>query len=118
MEIYRENILDHYKNPRNFGRVANPTHESSEENVSCGDDIGMSLTVEGGTVKDIGFEGHGCAIALSTASMLTERVAGMAVEEVKNLSADDIVNLLGFTPTPSRMRCALLSLVALKKTLD
>lgn len=117
MEIYRENILDHYKNPRNFGRIAGATGESREENVSCGDEIGMSVRVVDGVIEEVGFEGYGCAVAMASASMLTEKVWGMSSHAVNNLAEEDVVELLGFKPTPSRMRCALLPLQALKSAL-
>ena len=117
MEIYREQLLDHYKNPRHYGLVEKPTHQSFEENISCGDEISLSLVVEDGTVVKVGFEGQACVIAKASASLLSEKILGMVVEEVKRLSKEDVLGLLGIEPTPSRLKCALLPLEALRSSL-
>ncbi len=120
MDIYRQTILDHYKNPRNYGHLSRPEAKFEEANVSCGDRIGMELTfkiksVTFKVIQDIRFHGEGCAISQASASMLTETVKGMKREDVMALSLDDVQKLLGTTLTPSRVKCALLPLEAIQK---
>lgn len=122
-DFYRENILDHYKNPRNFGRMKNPDIFYEEENPFCGDKIGMEIKwkIENGKwkiVKDVKFYGEGCAISMATASMLTGKVKGKSLQEIKKLKPKDILKLLGVNLTPTRLKCALLPLEVLDKTLD
>lgn len=116
MDLYRETILDHYKNPRNFGHLdgAHIVHE--ELNPSCGDKIRMEVKYEN-TIVDIRFSGVGCAINQATASMLTEYVKNKTKEEVMKLQLHDIEAMLGTTLTPSRVKCALLPLEVLQKAL-
>ena len=114
-DFYRENILDHYRNPRNKGHLDNPTHTHEEHNPLCGDVIRMDLHVNGDNVIDqVRFEGRGCAISQASASMLTEMLQGKTLEEAKQLSKDDILEVLGIEIGPVRLKCALLSLKTLK----
>ena len=114
-DFYRENILDHYRNPRNKGHLDNPTHTHEEHNPLCGDVIRMDLHVNGDNVIDqVRFEGRGCAISQASASMLTEMLQGKTLEEAKQLSKDDILEVLGIDIGPVRLKCALLSLKTLK----
>lgn len=120
MDIYREIILDHYKNPRNFGHLEKPDASLEEGNVTCGDRIVMEIAVSRQSsavcnIKDIRFSGEGCAISQAAASMLTEKVIGMSTEDVMSLNAQDITEMLGTPLTPSRMKCAVLSLEVLHK---
>ncbi len=117
MDIYREQILDHYKNPRNFGHLPKPTVKVEEGNVTCGDRVIMELEVKNGKVTDVAFSGEGCAISQASASMLTEKIRGMKTEDVMGLAGFDIITLLGTTLTPSRTRCATLSLEVLQKAI-
>jgi len=82
-QFYREYILDHYKNPRNFGRLENPDISHEEDNPLCGDVIGMDFRVKNGVIEDIKFHGRGCAISQASASLLTERLKGLPLEEAK-----------------------------------
>lgn len=122
MDIYRELILDHYKNPRNFGHLAKPDAVMEENNVSCGDRIIMEIHTgeKNGKkiIKDVRFSGEGCAISQASASLLTEKVMGMTLEEVLALTTEDILELLGTTLTPSRIKCATLSLEVLHRTIQ
>lgn len=118
MDIYRETILDHYKNPRNFGRLVSPTAHTEEINISCGDRIIVDVLVESGHVTDIRFIGEGCAIHQASASMLTEKVKGMDVSQVLALAREDVEALLGTSLTPSRIKCALLPLEAIQKAVQ
>lgn len=118
MDIYREELLDHVKHPRNFGSLDDPTVSAKNANPSCGDEMVMQLNIVGGVVRDVRFSGESCAISKASASMLTETVAGKSVAELRRLTADDQLKLLGAELTPSRQHCALLSLETLKRALD
>jgi nitrogen fixation NifU-like protein len=113
-QFYREYILDHYKNPRNFGRIegAEITHE--EYNPLCGDVVGMDFRVRGGVIEDVRFHGRGCAISQASASLLTERLKGMTLNEARQVGKDDVLEELGIDISPARLKCALLSLKVLK----
>ena len=114
-DMYREVILDHYKNPRNRG-VLDPADISYEDdNPLCGDRIRIDLRVDDDNViTEVGFSGRGCAIAQASASMLTEHILGKSLDEVKQMQKDDMLDLLGIELTPVRLKCALLSLKVLK----
>lgn len=116
-EIYREQILEHYKHPRNFGRLKKANAVASDNLVSCGDQLSMQLLIGEDVVRDIKFQGTGCAISMASASMLTEFVKGKPVSDLKRLTKDDILGMLGINPTPTRLKCALLSLEVLHKAL-
>ncbi len=122
MDLYREQILDHFKHPRNFGHLNNPDIIQEEGNVTCGDRIIIEIKrqkLKGKIIlEEISFNGEGCAISQASASMLTEKAIGMDIEEVKKLSSQDIIDLLGTTLTPSRTKCALLSLEVLQKAVS
>jgi nitrogen fixation NifU-like protein len=113
-QFYREYILDHYKNPRNFGRLESPDITHEEENPLCGDVVGIDLKVEDGKVADVRFHGRGCAISQASASLLTERLKGMSLEDAKQIGKDDVLEELGIEISPARIKCALLSLKVLK----
>ncbi len=116
MDLYRDLILDHYHNPRNFGHLGKPDVVVEEYNASCGDKIVMEITFDT-RVKDIRFSGEGCAISQASASMLTERAKTLDKKKILSMSLDDITNMLGTTLTPSRTKCALLPLEVLQKAI-
>jgi nitrogen fixation NifU-like protein len=114
-DIYREIILDHYRNPRNKGRISDADASFHDSNPLCGDEIDIHLKVEDDVVKDIKFEGRGCAISQASASMLTEMVMNKSLTSVKELGKDDILENIGLMNLgPARIKCALLSLKVLK----
>jgi nitrogen fixation NifU-like protein len=113
-QFYREYILDHYKNPRNFGRLDNPDISHEEENPLCGDVVGIDLRVQDGSIEDVRFHGRGCAISQASASLLTERLKGMRLDDAKHIDKDDVLDELGIEISPARIKCALLSLKVLK----
>lgn len=115
MDLYREEILDHYKHPRNFGHLKEANIRSEEINVSCGDRVMIEIQTTGNIVSDIRFSGQGCAINQASASMLTELIKGMSVRAIIKLTLKDVEKLLGTTLTPSRVKCALLPLEAIQK---
>ena len=113
-DLYRENILEHYKQPRNWGTLEDPDLEFEDNNPLCGDELKVQLRIEDGKVADVGFIGHGCAISQAAASMASDEVIGMPVEELVRLDKDFILELLGIDISATRMKCALLSLKVLK----
>lgn len=114
-DLYRENILDHYRQPRYKGELEPHTHRHLEHNPVCGDEIQIDLYVnDDQIVEHASFSGHGCAISQASASMLMERIQGQPLEKVKNLTKDDVLEDLGIPIGPVRMKCALLSLKVLK----
>jgi nitrogen fixation NifU-like protein len=114
-DFYRENILDHFRNPRNAGTLENPTHSHEEDNPLCGDVIRIDLHVnEDNVIDKVAFKGKGCAISQASASMLTEMIQGKTLEEAKQIGKEDILEALGIEIGPVRMKCALLSLKVLK----
>jgi nitrogen fixation protein NifU and related proteins len=113
-DFYRDYILDHYRSPRNFGHLENPDAKAEDLNPLCGDTIAMELQIEGGVVKDVRFSGKGCAISQASASMLTESVKGMKLEDVAKLSKDVVLENVGIGISPTRMKCATLGLRVLK----
>lgn len=117
MEIYQDIILDHYRNPRNFKVIPSCPNHGEAKNPTCGDRLAIDVSVTDGVIGDIGFQGVGCAISQAAASMLTEHVRGKTVALALALGPKDVLRLLGVTLSPTRMKCALLSLETLKKAL-
>ena len=113
-EIYHENILDHYRHPRHRGTLEHPDITYEDANPLCGDHIRMDLNVRDGRVDQVRFSGHGCSISQAAASMLAERIEGQPLEEVKKISRDDVLEMLGIELGPVRLKCALLALKTLK----
>lgn len=114
-DIYREIILDHYRNPRNKGKLLEADVSIHDSNPLCGDEIDIHLKVEEDKIKDIKFEGRGCAISQASASMLTEMVLDKPLNLVRDLAKQDILENIGLTNLgPARIKCALLSLKVLK----
>ena len=113
-QFYREYILDHYKNPRNFGRIEHADISHEELNPLCGDVVGMDFKVAEGRIEDVKFHGRGCAISQASASLLTERLKGMSLEEARQIEKEDVLDELGIEISPARLKCALLSLKVLK----
>jgi len=113
-QFYREFILDHYKSPRNFGRLEGPDVSHEEYNPLCGDLVGMDFRIDDGVIADVRFHGRGCAISQASASLMTERLKGLSLEEARQISKDDVLEELGIQISPARLKCALLSLKVLK----
>jgi nitrogen fixation protein NifU and related proteins len=113
-DFYRDFILDHYRSPRNFGHLDTPSAVAEELNPLCGDKIRMELDVQNGVVSDVRFSGKGCAISQASASMLTEHVKGMRLEEIAKLPKDVVLENVGIGISPTRMKCAMLGLRVLK----
>ena len=113
-EIYRENILDHYKNPSHRGAIENPDITYEDANPLCGDVIRVDLRVNDGRIEQVRFEGTGCSISLACADMLCEKIEGMTLEEAREVSRDDVMEMLGIELGPVRLKCGLLALKTLK----
>mgnify|MGYP001607244498 CR=1 FL=1 len=114
-DIYRENIMDHYKNPRNFGKLENANIEFHDYNPLCGDEITIQLKTNGSAIKEIKFVGRGCALSMATASMLTEELKEKTINDVDKLTNEDIFKMIGINVSPSRIKCVLLASTAIKK---
>lgn len=117
-EIYMQNILDHYKNPHHEGKLKDFTSSHEEKNTLCGDTISVTLRLEKGILKDAKFQGVGCAVSQAAISMLLDEVIGMKKEKIMKLKKDDVLEMLGITLGPVRLKCALLGLETLHKAIQ
>ena len=119
-DFYRENILDHYKNPRNYGLLEPSDAHAEGQNPLCGDEVSVSIRFgpDGETIEAIGFEGRGCAISQAATSMLTDIVKGRTAAEVAGLPKEEILAEVGIPLTPVRMKCAILGLGVVKVALN
>lgn len=117
-ELYRDFILDHYRNPRNAGALEAPDASFEDNNPLCGDKIRMDLKLRDGVIEDIKFKGRGCAISQASASLLTEVVKGKTVAEVARIGKEDVLENLGIQISAARLKCALLGLKVLKEALS
>jgi nitrogen fixation NifU-like protein len=110
-DMYRQQILDHYRNPRNYGELEDPTFTHVGENPMCGDTISIDIELadDGETIERAAFQGDGCAISQASASMLSERLHGTTLEELEAIDRDDIVEMLGVDISPMRVKCAVLA---------
>ncbi len=117
--LYRKHILDHYGNPRNWGRLEAPDIVGDAANPSCGDQIRIELALDGmERVVDVAFEGEGCMISLASSSIFTERVKGMSIEELAAITEDDVLTWLDAVVGRSRRACALMPLSVLRRALQ
>jgi nitrogen fixation protein NifU and related proteins len=116
-ELYRDFILDHYRNPRNAGTLEKPDATFEDNNPLCGDKIRMDLKLRDGVIEDIKFRGRGCAISQASASLLTEAVKGKTVAEVERIGKEEVLENLGIQISAARLKCALLGLKVLKQAL-
>ncbi len=117
MDIYAENILDHYKHPRNSGTLDEPTVCHREQNLSCGDDLTIDLTIKNGVISDMKWRGEGCAISQAATSLLSEELVGMTVTDAMSQKPEHIYALLGVPIGPRRLKCALLCVHTLRNAL-
>lgn len=113
-DLYREHILDHYNNPRNYGVIEDADISHEEDNPLCGDKIRIDLKLKDGKIDQISFSGEGCAISKASASILTDMVKDQELSWVKGLGKDDILDELGIPISAVRIKCALLALKVLK----
>ena len=114
-ELYREQILEHYKRPHNFGRLEDPDLEYEDNNPFCGDEQRVTIKLDGeGRVAEVAFEGQGCAISTAATSLLTDELAGKTREELLALPKEEVLDLLGIEISATRMKCAMLGLKVVK----
>jgi nitrogen fixation protein NifU and related proteins len=118
-QLYREVILDHYKNPRGHGLLENADAEAEGQNPLCGDEVSIYVAFadDGDTIEEVKFSGRGCAISQAATSMLMEMVTGRSATEVATLPRDELLDEIGIPLTPIRLKCALLGLSTLKLAL-
>ncbi|HUK44598.1 MAG TPA: SUF system NifU family Fe-S cluster assembly protein [Gaiellaceae bacterium] len=119
-DFYRENILDHYKNPHNHGLLEPNDAHAEGQNPLCGDEVSVSIrfAADGETIEEIGFEGRGCAVSQAATSMLTDIVKGRKASEVASMPKEEILGEVGIPLTPVRMKCAILGLGVVKVALN
>lgn len=113
--LYKDNIMDHYKNPRNKGKIENSDVEFKENNPVCGDEISVTIKLDGDVIKDIKYEARGCAISIASMSMLSDFLKGKKTSDVMKMDKKDIMDLLNIPIGPARLKCALLGLETVKK---
>jgi len=118
-QMYREVILDHYKNPRGHGLIEDADAQAEGQNPLCGDEVSIYVSFEedGDTIDEVKFSGRGCAISQAATSMLTEMVKGRSATQVATLPRDELLDEIGIPLTPVRLKCALLGLSTLKLAL-
>jgi nitrogen fixation NifU-like protein len=117
-DLYRDEILEHYRRPHNFGTLPTPDAMHEGYNPLCGDRITLMLGLEGEEVKEVAFTGRGCAISQASASMLTDEIKGKPLSDVARLTNQDVLDELGIDISPARLKCALLSIETLRRALD
>jgi len=117
--MYQEVILQHYRAPRNFGPLEQPDRMGEESNPLCGDHITLQLKVDAAShkIEAVRFQGDGCAISVASTSLLTEKLAGLSLEEAGRLSQEDVLKSLGIPLSPVRVKCALTGYAALGRAL-
>jgi len=116
-QLYRQQVIDHYKNPRNLGVIKDTNIKQKLANRFCGDEIIVYLVVENDKLKDFKFMPQGCAISVAAASLLSEKIIGMEIKKILKLDINFIEELLGTKLTSSRIKCGLLALDAVKQAL-
>jgi nitrogen fixation NifU-like protein len=118
-DLYRDEILEHYRRPHNFGTLEAPDAMYEGSNPLCGDRITMMLEIgEDERVTDVAFTGRGCAVSQASASMLTDELRGKSLEDIARLQSQDVLDLLGIEISPARLKCALLSLDTVQRALN
>lgn len=115
--LYRQNILEHYRHPHNFGKLQNADAHAGDSNPLCGDELAIDVRIEGGRIAKIGFSGQGCAICLSSASILSDMALGKDAKSAFAITKKQLLDEIGIDPGPSRLKCALLSYKVLKLAL-
>ncbi len=117
-DLYRQIILDHYKNPKNQRKILNPTIIRKGHNPLCGDHIEIHMRIKNEELEDISFEGKGCALSIATSSILTEELKGKKIEDIKKMTREDVYALIGIDISPARNKCVMLPLTTIKQGLQ
>lgn len=115
--LYREQLLEIYKNPTNRGTLPNSSVKVTEKNAFCGDIITLEMEIVDGVIKDIAFDGDACMVAIASSSLLTEEIKGKTLQEAAKITKDDVLKMIGVELTTSRVKCATLVLEALQSAL-
>lgn len=115
MSVYNDVVMEHFRNPKNYGRLEKYDFTTGDQNPSCGDSIVIDGRVEGGKVVALGFESHGCAVNKASASMVTQAALGKTPDEILALDKNFVLGLLGLELGPNRIKCAMLGLMALQQ---
>ena len=113
--LYREIILEHWENPQNYGVISDADIDVSDMNPLCGDEIRITAKIKEGRIVAIQFVAIGCAISKASASLFTEEIKGMELHTVQKITEQEVLDTLGITLTPARMKCALLGWQVIKK---
>ena len=117
-DLYRDEILEHYRRPHNFGTLPNPDASYEGSNPLCGDRITLMLEIgDDGNVSDVAFTGRGCAISQASASLLTDEIRGKSLTDLAKVGNQDVLDALGIEISPARLKCALLSVDTLRRAL-
>ncbi len=114
LDIYAENLMQHYEKQHNRGRLSDFDVKVHEENTTCGDSMDLYLKVDKGRVKDVSFEGIGCIISMGSASITTDFVKGKSLKEIEKMDARTVIDIIGVDPGPARIHCATLAMRAVK----
>ncbi len=117
IDLYQEELLEHYKSPKNSGILENPTVKFHDTNPLCGDEVTVTAKIKNNIVKNLKFESRGCAISVASASKLSEQIKGKSVEEVLKLDNKFVLDLIVVPISAMRLKCALLSLKAIQKAI-
>jgi nitrogen fixation protein NifU and related proteins len=115
MDLYREQILEHWQNPLNFGKIKNANLTVKQVNLLCGDTVTFYFKVKAGKILQVSFVGDGCAISIASASILSEAVKGKSFKQIKALRGEDVFRMLGGPVSPARIKCAFLAFEAVRK---
>ncbi len=116
--IYSQILDDHYREPRNFGRMEDPDVQVTETNPTCGDTISLFIKVKDGNLEEISYVASGCLISVASASILSEKATGSSLKEIRTMAKSDVLKNLGLKLGPAREKCALISYDALMKAID
>lgn len=116
-DLYKQKIIDHYKNPRNQGELKDFTYRAQVANSVCGDEVTIFMKEQDGKIVEVGYKGTGCAISMAGVSMLSEKLKGMTIQEVNDLKNEYILDLLGMDQKSPRLKCALISVEAARRAI-
>ena len=117
--LYKQLIIDHYKNPKNFGNVGKLKLHNKVENASCGDVINVGMEIDdSGVVKSVAFDGSGCAISIASTSIFLDSLKGKTLSDIKKIKSGDVLKMVGMEASSGRVKCALLSYEGIKEIVD
>jgi nitrogen fixation NifU-like protein len=117
MDLYQQNILDHYHRPHNRGDLLESTHQGEMSNPLCGDKVVLNLVIKDDKIIDVKWNGEGCVLTQAASSMLTDTLINQTLETAQKITSEELIKILGVPLSPSRIKCALLPLEALQKVL-